>query len=1289
MKQQQQDAEVEIAPSSHKVEVPSEEKATDKKAAVSQVSVGKYLRYADRKDWLMMGFGIFCAIVNGCGLPAFSVAFGQLLNSFGDGQDVTSKVSRIALVFLIIGILVGLAQTFQVTCWKLAALNQINRIRQAYIRAILRKDITWFDTRKVAELSAQMDSDCKLIQDGMSDKVSAAIQFLSMFFAGIIVGFTQGWQLTLIIFAVTPLLAIGGALLTKFLGEMSSKSQKTYGKAGAIASQAIHAMPTVSQCNAQEKEAGKYDEAIKEAQKIGERKSRITGAMMGYTQGMMFATYGLALWYGAKLIADGTINNATQLRYTGGDVISVFFSVLIGAFALGQAAPNFPAITNGRVSAYRIYNIIDGIEDAHENQEEKMQSPTASTVMPSGKEEGRDGKILDKIEGNLVFENVSFSYPSRPEVKVLDNLSFEVRKGETIALVGESGSGKSTIVSLIERFYEPSSGRILLDGTDISSLDIIWLRKQLGLVSQQPALFSGTIADNIRVGDVNASQEDIEQASKMANAHDFISNLPNAYETPISGSSQLSGGQKQRIAIARAVIKKPSIMLFDEATSALDNKSEAVVQASLENVMKNHTSILIAHRLSTVRQANRIFVFQKGQIVESGSHDDLMQLNGLYKTLVEAQNLNASAEAKVSENDQLDSDVTQNKEDEGRIERKKSSKNDSKFGSTDPDKYDIENDVVKKNAAKVPLKDAFVLLKVYWKLILLSLISSALSGAIFPSFSFIFSEMVGIYYLLDYEEMNRKAIIWMISFFVLAAAMALLSFTGQALYGFLGEYLTFTLRQRMFKHILRQDIGFFDINENAPGILTTRLATDAESVRALIVDRIRVVVEGAFMIVLGLGLGFYYGWQLTLVVLAVGPIIGISGSLQMKFMATGGKKAKEAFEKANAHSSEAIAQIRTVKSFTREDVVVENYAKALELPLIQERKGAWISGIAPGFSQFFLFNVYGFVFYIGALFEKQGLIDFDGILKVFFAVVISFMSAGQVTQFAPDAANSSLAINAIFDLLNKKSLIDGIEENDGEKGKVGSTDIEFSNVKFTYPARKEVQVLKGLNIRVKAGKTVGLVGPSGSGKSTVISLLQRFYDYEGSIYIGGTEMRQFNVKYLRSKIGVVNQEPVLFDGTIKENILYGRPDASEADLQLAIEQANVAPFLKNLEYIDADGVVHKGIDAVIGGKGIQLSGGQKQRVAIARAILKNPEILLLDEATSALDNESEKLVQEALENVMKGRTTIVIAHRLSTIKNADYIIVMEGGLAIEEGTHDELLNKNGIYANLVRIGQRN
>ncbi|XP_032422632.1 bile salt export pump [Xiphophorus hellerii] len=360
----------------------------------------------------------------------------------------------------------------------------------------------------------------------------------------------------------------------------------------------------------------RYDRNLIEAQNWGVKKGSIVGVFQGYLWCIIFLCYALAFWYGSKLVID-------TKELTPGSLIQVFFGVLMAAMNLGQASPCLEAFASGRAAAKTIFETID-------------REPEINCFSD-------DGHKLDKVKGDLEFHNITFFYPSRPDVKILDNLNMQIKAGETTAFVGPSGSGKSTTIQLIQRFYDAEEGTVYLDGHDIRTLNIQWLRSLIGIVEQEPVLFATTIAENIRYGRPGVTTEEIIQAAKEANAYNFVMTLPQKFDTLVGeGGGQMSGGQKQRIAIARALIRNPKILLLDMATSALDNESEAVVQEALDNVRAGRTTISIAHRLSTIRNADVIVGFEHGRAVERGTHSELLEKQGVYFTLVTLQNQGSS-----------------------------------------------------------------------------------------------------------------------------------------------------------------------------------------------------------------------------------------------------------------------------------------------------------------------------------------------------------------------------------------------------------------------------------------------------------------------------------------------------------------------------------------------------------------------------------------------------------------------------------------------------------------------
>uniref|UniRef100_A0A8B9LZ03 ATP-binding cassette, sub-family B (MDR/TAP), member 11a n=1 Tax=Astyanax mexicanus TaxID=7994 RepID=A0A8B9LZ03_ASTMX len=933
----------------------------------------------------------------------------------------------------------------------------------------------------------------------------------------------------------------------------------------------------------------------------------------------------------------------------------VFFGVLIGAMNLGQASPCLEAFASGRAAAKSIFDTIDRIPKIDCFSEE--------------------GHKLEKVKGDIEFHSIEFNYPSRPDVKILDNLNLEVKAGETTAFVGPSGSGKSTAVQLIQRFYDPSQGMVTLDGHDIRSLNIQWLRSLIGIVEQEPVLFATSISENIRYGRPGVTMEEIIQASKEANAYNFIMDLPQKFDTLVGeGGGQMSGGQKQRIAIARALVRNPKILLLDMATSALDNESEAVVQEALDKARVGRTTITIAHRLSTIRNADVIVGFEHGCAVERGSHSELLERKGVYFTLVTLQNQGSESSNNKTNNN------TGIPEDDGFKNRsfsRGSYKSSLRISSGNRDVLclselcSIYDDPVTESA---PVARILKYNQPEWPYMVLGSLGAAVNGSVNPIYALLFSQILGTFALRDLEE-QRDQINGVCILFVIVGCM---SFFSQFLQGYAfaksGERLTRRLRKVGFQAMLQQEVGWFDDPTNSPGALTTRLATDASMVQG--VSR---PVYMCFLLHTTAAIYLVDCWKLSLVVTGFLPLIGLSGVFQAKMLTGFANEDKKALEAAGQVSSEAMANIRTVAGLAKEKQFVDLYEQQLEAPYRAAKKKANIYAICFAFAQCVIFMAYAASFrYGGYLVNYEGL-HYVVVFRVIAAIVTSGTALGKASSFTPDYAKAKIAAAQFFKLLDRVPRIN-INQKDGKRWDHFKGRVEFKNCTFTYPSRPSIQVLRGLEVAVSPGQTLAFVGSSGCGKSTSVQLLERFYDPDqGQVLIDGHPSHDVNVPFLRSQIGIVSQEPVLFDCTIAENIQYG--DNSRLISMDEIVEASKKAYLHEFVMSLPDKY-----ETQVGAQGSQLSRGQKQRIAIARAIIRNPKILLLDEATSALDTESEKTVQAALDEARRGRTCIVIAHRLSTIQTADIIAVMSQGVVIEKGTHEELMAKKAAYYKLVTTG---
>ncbi|CAF3896222.1 unnamed protein product, partial [Rotaria sordida] len=806
-------------------------------------------------------------------------------------------------------------------------------------------------------------------------------------------------------------------------------------------------------------------------------------------------------------------------------------TVVIGVFRIQRATSFVQALNRARSAAYIIWKIID--EPSKINNHSEIGLKKADLI------------------GNIDFSNVFFSYPSRPDIPILNGISFNVKHAQTIALVGSSGSGKSTCIQLLQRFYDPYSGSIIIDGNQINQYNLNWLRQQIGVVSQEPVLFHTTIRQNILFGHDSATDEELHQAAKIANAHNFIMTLPDKYETQIGErGATLSGGQKQRIAIARALIRNPKILLLDEATSALDNESEKIVQEALDRAAQNRTTFVIAHRLSTIRYADKIIVMEKGKIVEEGDHETLMKIKGVYCELVEQQRLRQAEE---------------DEDEEEEFEQKDRATSMSFC------------DRVRSNSLDVLSKRASTIISSY-------------------------------------------------------------------LFACSGEILTKRLRSKAFRAILRQEPAYFDQENHSTGALCTRLAIEASAVQGASGVHFGIIFQSLISMISGIILGFVFSWQLTLLIMGFLPVLLFGSISRIRLTARFESKDNKILENAGKVAVETIQNIRTVMQLTKEDHFYNEYCQLINIIYRSSLKRAHLSSIIFALSNSITFFTTAAFIALGAFLVDQNTITFQDMYMV-------FNSVAMLAQYA-NYGKGIQAAERIFELLNRKPIIDN-ESKDGATITNLSGQIDFDGIYFAYPNRSESIILRNLKLSIKSGR-------SGGGKSTIIQLMERFYDPSfGSLLIDSKDLRSLNLQWYRSQIGIVSQESILFDMSIRENIAYG--DNSRTDIPLdeiiqAAKNANIHHFIQSLPH---------GYETNCGTKGTQLSGGQKQRIAIARALIRNPKILLLDEATSALDSQSEKMVQEALDYAQQNRTSITIAHRLSTIQNADMICVIHNGSIVE------------------------
>ncbi|TNE86882.1 MAG: ATP-binding cassette domain-containing protein [Deltaproteobacteria bacterium] len=546
------------------------------------------------------------AISAGAGL-VFPQAVGDMVNTVVDrGGD--RSLDQVALFLIVLFAIQAVFSMMRAWLFTVAGERVVARLRTRLFEAIISQDVGFFDTTRIGELTNRLAADTTVLQNTVTVNVSMALRFgITAVGAVLILAWTSP-KLAAVAMSVVPVVAIGSSVFGRRLRKLAKRVQDALAESSTVAEETIAGVRTVRSFAREPQEVARYEAAVDESYRVAAERALAVGLFHGALGFAGYAAIALVVWYGGHMVLDGTLQE--------GDLVEFLLYTFMVAMSLGALAGLYADLMKAQGASQRVFQLID------------HDASIESSV----------GEVLDEVRGHVRFSGVSFSYPARPDVKVLDGVELDIQPGEVVALVGPSGSGKSTIAALLSRFYDPDEGQVVVDGHPLTSLQPRGLREHVGLVAQEPILFATSIAENIRYGRPSASLEDVEAAARAANAHDFVSAFPEGYQTLVGERGvRLSGGQKQRIAIARALLKDPGILVLDEATSALDAESEHLVQEALDRLMEGRTTLVIAHRLSTVRDADRVVVLDGGRVAEIGSHDELVIADGLYKRLVERQ----------------------------------------------------------------------------------------------------------------------------------------------------------------------------------------------------------------------------------------------------------------------------------------------------------------------------------------------------------------------------------------------------------------------------------------------------------------------------------------------------------------------------------------------------------------------------------------------------------------------------------------------------------------------------
>ena len=1344
-------------------------------------------------DIIIFIFAIIGSIINGCSMPLISLLLGDVINGFDANippNEVPELIHNVIINFCLCGIAIFIGSFLMVLLWNCFGVRVSRKIHIDYFSMVLQQEQSYFDVMNTFEFSTKMHNDMNRIENGIGIKTGIALSCVAEFVVSFVIGYCASWKLSLAITAVLPLILIGGWFMINAM-KQGNVEMRTYEKAGGIAEEVVYNIQTVVSFANEEFEQQRYEEYLQKALKVGIKMGFKNGFGIGFIIFVIYGSYALGIGYGSCLIVNSKTNTESE-GVGAGVVITVLFSIIFGCFSLGQAAPNIKNMVDAR-NAGKDYLLL---LHKHKRKLKKQMNTNNNNNCNMNSDYNKLFKLKptkDTLTGYLQFHNVSFKYPNSHK-QILSNINITFDINQKTAIVGPSGIGKTTLFNLIERFYLPTSGSITFNNKNILSYDLLYWRSLIGYVPQEPILFNTSIRDNITFGRSDITEEDILSACNKAFAMEIIDKYTLDYNVGVKGN-KLSGGQRQRIAIARAILTKPKLLILDEATSALDNKSENEVQKALDTICEGITTIIIAHKVETIRNAHKIICFdKKGCVAEMGTHEELIALNGVYKELyikkerkeneirlnkvfeVDEENErsnsgNNGCNSNSNSNSNSNNTNSNNNNERSRIsytngfysveevrltddnkeeyfakkkmssplkKHKMLSNRDNYYTSNNTHTNSNNNNINKSNSNithsdhnnslqlqsthqhqhnntlqysssffSTARSHLFTYAKTNKYFITFSSIFASLNGVVWPVYGTLLANALSALSQQDISDIKQGGLYLSIGFLILAICAGVILWFQNYFFYALGETITMNYRKEIYAHILNMHINFFHMNNNTPGNIINLLNVSTTKLTAVATSFIGQILQTSITIIIGVVIALISQWLLCLINIAFMPLLVGSYLLQFKLQQNNTSYINDNNTSMNL-VSECMQNIKSIHAYNMQRKVIEMYSDIIYTDnnnmrckckckcncKYQQYMSFIVNSLFYSFTQFVLFAMYATLFYVGGNLYQKGTASLDNILRSIFTILFSALGIGVAMLFVGDYATGKQELINIHKFLNTQTAIDtrtsmlvGKTKTPFINGK-----IEFKNVKFAYNDNT-CYLFKKLSFVVYPGEHVAIVGASGSGKSTIVSLIERMYDVNGGeVLIDDINVKEYNLKFLRQSIGVVLQQPVLFSRSVRENIRYGKLRCDDEEIDEAAKEANVYAVLQKEDVVesmkangndddDSDSDKECNDDTV---KQRNVSGGEKQRIAIARAIINEPRILLLDEATSALDKENEDIVQESLKTIMKNRTCIIIAHRLTTIVNCDRIMLLYNGSIIESGTHDELMNLSGKYAEMYK-----